>query len=210
MIDCIAGYHLESLDVGIAKSNAILAKELEVPVVGLGLAGPRQIHASAAADQDVRVHGRGCEALASWVESNRAIRCACLHAFDGTPFEHRLLKAAAKVYCGNRELSHELAPSRAGHRRAVLSGTLLNSQPGPTVSDSGGAGTDTLTVNGGWAGDDYARTGTTGTRTSLRDGDVFGLESLAVNGSAAADTIDVTSNSVTTTVDGLGGGDATR
>jgi hypothetical protein len=35
MIDCIAGYHLNPWTCGIAKFNAILAKYLDVPVVGL-------------------------------------------------------------------------------------------------------------------------------------------------------------------------------
>ena len=44
-----------------------------------------------------------------------------LHAFDGTEIEHRLMAAAAQVYCGNRELSHSSLAPRARHRRAVLS-----------------------------------------------------------------------------------------
>ena len=35
MIDCIAGYHLNPWTCGIAKFNAILARYLAVPVVGL-------------------------------------------------------------------------------------------------------------------------------------------------------------------------------
>ena len=51
-----------------------------------------------------------------------------LHAFDGTPIEHRLLAAAAHVYCGNRELSHQLSPSRSDIVELFCPGTLLNSQ----------------------------------------------------------------------------------
>jgi hypothetical protein len=36
MIDCIAGYHLNPWTCGIAKFNAILAKHLDVEVVGIG------------------------------------------------------------------------------------------------------------------------------------------------------------------------------
>ena len=35
MIDCIAGYHLNPWTCGIAKFNAILAKHLAIPVVGI-------------------------------------------------------------------------------------------------------------------------------------------------------------------------------
>ena len=38
MIDCIAGYHLNPWTCGIAKFNDILARNLEVPVVGIGSA----------------------------------------------------------------------------------------------------------------------------------------------------------------------------
>ena len=36
MIDCIAGYHLNPWTCGIAKFNAILARHLSLPVVGIG------------------------------------------------------------------------------------------------------------------------------------------------------------------------------
>jgi hypothetical protein len=38
MIDCIAGYHLNPWTCGIAKFNAILARHLSLPVVGIGSA----------------------------------------------------------------------------------------------------------------------------------------------------------------------------
>ena len=56
MIDCIAGYHLNPWTCGIAKFNAILAKELDVPVVRLRVARPAQLRAPAAVDQDVGIH----------------------------------------------------------------------------------------------------------------------------------------------------------
>ena len=36
MIDCIAGYHLNPWTCGIAKFNTILARRLDLPVVGIG------------------------------------------------------------------------------------------------------------------------------------------------------------------------------
>ena len=128
MIDCIAGYHLNPWTCGIAKFNAILAKELDVPVVGLSSPDLRNyarpllsIKMSEFTDDDAR-------SLAVWVEANAGRFDLFLHAFDGTPFEQRLLKAAAHVYCGNRELTHQLAPSRADIVELFCPGTLLNSQ----------------------------------------------------------------------------------
>ena len=112
MIDCIAGYHLNPWTCGIAKFNAILAKELDV-------AGRRR------RSPDLRNYQRpllsikmseftddDAQALAVWVDANVGQFDLFLHAFDGTPIEQRLLAAAAHVYCGNRELSHHLLPSR--------------------------------------------------------------------------------------------------
>ena len=128
MIDCIAGYHLNPWTCGIAKFNAILAKELDVPVVGLD--SPELGHFSrpllsikmsefTAADTD---------ALAAWVDAHVGGFELFLHAFDGTEFEGRLLAAAGRVYCGNRELSHDLAPTRPDIVELFCPGTLLNSQ----------------------------------------------------------------------------------
>ena len=128
MIDCIAGYHLNPWTCGIAKFNAILAKELDVPVVGLASPDLRNysrpllsIKMSEFTDDDAR-------ALAVWVDANVGGFDLFLHAFDGTPIEHRLLAAAAHVYVGNRELSHQLSPSRADVVELFCPGTLLNSQ----------------------------------------------------------------------------------
>ena len=55
MIDCIAGYHLNPWTCGIAKFNAILAKHLDVPVVGIRAVELGNYRAAAAVAQDVGV-----------------------------------------------------------------------------------------------------------------------------------------------------------
>ena len=67
-------------------------------------------------------------ALAEWVDANAGRFELFLHAFDNTAFEQRLLAAAGRVYCGNRELSHQLAPARPDIVELFCPGTLLNSQ----------------------------------------------------------------------------------
>ena len=128
MIDCIAGYHLNPWTCGIAKFNAILARHLDVPVVGLRaveLGSHRrpllsvklsEFDAADAADLD------------TWSQAHRSQFELFLHAFDGTPVEHRLLAAADRVYCGNAELAHELAPARADLVELFCPGTILNPQ----------------------------------------------------------------------------------
>jgi ribosomal protein L21E len=128
MIDCIAGYHLNPWTCGIAKFNAILAKHLGVPVVGLRaveLGSYRrpllslklsEFSQGDAADLDLwaRAHGGRFELF--------------LHAFDGTEIEQRLVAAAVKVYCGNSELFKELRPARPDIQELFCPGTILNPQ----------------------------------------------------------------------------------
>ena len=128
MIDCIAGYHLNPWTCGIAKFNAILAKELDVPVVGLASPDLRQYSRPLLSIKMSEFTDDDAKALALWVEANVGRFDIFLHAFDGTAFEHRLLNAAAHVYCGNRELTHQLAPSRSDIIELFCPGTLLNSQ----------------------------------------------------------------------------------
>jgi hypothetical protein len=128
MIDCIAGYHLNPWTCGIAKFNAILAKHLDVPVIGLRaveLGNHRrpllslklsEFNDSDAADLDL------------WASSRSGQFELFLHAFDGTEIEQRLIAAAAKVYCGNRELFTELQSLRSDIQELFCPGTILNPQ----------------------------------------------------------------------------------
>ena len=128
MIDCIAGYHLNPWTCGIAKFNTILSRHLDLPVVGiraveLGSFGCpllsiklSEFSPADAADLDMwsQAHAGGFELF--------------LHAFDGTEIEQRLIASAGRVYCGNRELSFQLAPLRHDIVELYCPGTLLNPQ----------------------------------------------------------------------------------
>jgi hypothetical protein len=128
MIDCIAGYHLNPWTCGIAKFNAILAKYLNVPVVGLRaveLGSHRrpllslklsEFSSADAADLDL------------WASSRTGEFELFLHAFDATEVEQRLVAAAAKVYCGNSELFTELQTMRPDIQELFCPGTILNPQ----------------------------------------------------------------------------------
>lgn len=128
MIDCIAGYHLNPWTCGIAKFNTILARHLSLPVVGIGSVELNEysrpllsLKLSEFTEDDAR-------ALNEWVSCHNGGYELFLHAFDGTEIEHRLMASAAKVYCGNRELSHELAPARPDIVELFCPGTLLSPQ----------------------------------------------------------------------------------
>jgi hypothetical protein len=128
MIDCIAGYHLNPWTCGIAKFNTILARELGVPVVGLG---SPELTGHARPLLSIKMSEFTPEAsadLATWVEAHAGTFEVFFHAFDGTGVEERLLAAAARVYVGNRELSSTLAPLRRDVVELFCPGTLLNPQ----------------------------------------------------------------------------------
>lgn len=128
MIDCIAGYHLNPWTCGIAKFNTILGRHLTLPVVGIGspeLGRYRRpllsLKMSEFTPEDARL-------LHAWVEGHGGEFELFLHALDGTPVENRLIAAADKVYCGNRELAGVLTPQRPDVVELFCPGTLLGPQ----------------------------------------------------------------------------------
>ena len=128
MIDCIAGYHLNPWTCGIAKFNTILSRHLSVPVVGIravelgDFTTPllsvklNEFTADDAADLDL------------WSTAHNGRFELFLHAFDGTPVEQRLVAAATRVYCGNRELFELLRGSRPDIQELFCPGTILSPQ----------------------------------------------------------------------------------
>jgi hypothetical protein len=128
MIDCIAGYHLNPWTCGIAKFNTILSRHLDVPVVGIRaveLGSFRRPLLSVKLSEFT--HGDAAD-LDTWSQAHVGEFELFLHAFDGTDVERRLLAAAGRVYCGNRELSHHLGPARPDIVELFCPGTLLNPQ----------------------------------------------------------------------------------
>lgn len=128
MIDCIAGYHLNPWTCGIAKFNTILARHLTLPVVGIGSSDMQAFVRPLLSLKLSEFTPGDAEALASWAAGHEGGFEVFFHAFDGTPIEKRLLAGAARVYVGNRELSHELAQLRPDVVELFCPGTLLNPQ----------------------------------------------------------------------------------
>jgi hypothetical protein len=128
MIDCIAGYHLNPWTCGIAKFNAILAKHLGVPVVGisdLSLGARRQPLLSIKISEFTSADAADLDA---WSLANEGSFELFLHAFDGTAVETRLVASASRVYCGNAELYRDLRPVRPDIQELFCPGTILNPQ----------------------------------------------------------------------------------
>src|SRR5688572_1361173 len=128
MIDCIAGYHLNPWTCGIAKFNAILARHLNLPVVGIGSADLKGYARPLLSPKMSEFTPDDACALGEWVNARDGQFELFLHAFEGTDIEQRLIASAARVYCGNRELSYTLAPVRSDIVELFCPGTLLNPQ----------------------------------------------------------------------------------
>jgi hypothetical protein len=128
MIDCIAGYHLNPWTCGIAKFNTILGRHLDVPVVGIPEAWQGRFRRPLVSVKLSEFTPADAADLDRWGQAHAGQFELFLHAFDGTPVEQRLLKAAARVCCGNRELFRELVPQRPDIVELFCPGTLLNPQ----------------------------------------------------------------------------------
>src|SRR5688572_7673687 len=128
MIDCIAGYHLNPWTCGIAKFNAILAKHLEVPVVGIGDLTPDAGRRPLLSIKISEFSPADAAELDAWGLAHAGEFELFLHAFDGTLVEQRLVAAATRVYCGNSELYRDLRPVRPDIQELFCPGTILNPQ----------------------------------------------------------------------------------
>jgi hypothetical protein len=128
MIDCIAGYHLNPWTCGIAKFNAILAKHLEVPVVGVRDVELGRFRLPLLSLKFSEFTDGDAADLDAWLRGREGRFELFLHAFDDGPIEHHLLRAAARVYCGNAELFRDLRPVRPDIQELFCPGTILSPQ----------------------------------------------------------------------------------
>jgi hypothetical protein len=128
MTDCIAGYHLNPWTCGIAKFNSILGRHLMLPVVGIGSKELANYSWPLLSLKMSEFSAQDARALDEWITGRAGRFELFLHAFDDTAIERRLLTAAARVYCGNRELSRGLASARPDIVELFCPGTLLTPQ----------------------------------------------------------------------------------
>ncbi|MSO82601.1 MAG: glycosyltransferase family 1 protein [Acidobacteria bacterium] len=128
MIDCIAGYHLNPWTCGIAKFNGILARHLGVPVVKFGSGEQRAYRRPLLSIKVAEFSATDAEALGSWIAGHPSQFDLFLHGFDGTDIEKRLIVAASRVYCVNREIAHAVAPLRPDLVEVFCPGMLVNQQ----------------------------------------------------------------------------------
>jgi hypothetical protein len=128
MIDCIAGYHLNPWTCGIAKFNAILAKHLDVDVVGIRAVELGSFERPLLSLKLSEFSAADAADLDLWRASHQGRFELFLHAFEGTPIEQRLVVSAARVYVGNAELFRDIRGLRPDVQELFCPGTILNPQ----------------------------------------------------------------------------------
>jgi hypothetical protein len=128
LIDCIAGYHLNPWTCGIAKFNAILAKHLDVEVVGIRAVELGSYERPLLSVKLSEFSDRDAADLALWCSAHRGCYEVFLHAFDHSDVEGRLVANAARVYVGNTELFGQLLPLRPDVQELFCPGTILQPQ----------------------------------------------------------------------------------
>jgi hypothetical protein len=126
MMDCIGGYHLNPWTCGIAKFNDILARHLDLPVVGIRAVELGNYRRPLLSVKLSEFSEADAADLDIWTQAHTGQFELFLHAFDGTEVEKRMVKAAGRVYCGNRELFETLKPSRPDIQELFCPGTILN------------------------------------------------------------------------------------
>lgn len=126
MIDCIGGYHLNPWTCGIAKFNTILARHLDVPVVGIRAVELGSYRKPLVSLKLSEFSPEDAADLDLWSQAHKGQFELFLHACDCTEIEQRLVGAASKVYVGNRELFEQLRPIRADVQELFCPGTILN------------------------------------------------------------------------------------
>jgi hypothetical protein len=127
-IDCIAGYHLNPWTCGIAKFNDILARRLDVPVVGIREVDLGTFRRPLLSIKLSEFTPADAANLDAWTEANAGRFELFLHGFDGTYRENRLVSAADRVFCVNRELVHQLTAARPDLVEVFCPGMILNQQ----------------------------------------------------------------------------------
>ena len=126
MIDCIGGYHLNPWTCGIAKFNTILARHLDVPVVGIRAVELGNYRLPLVSLKMSEFSEADTADLDLWSQAHAGKFELFLHAFEGSEMEQRLVAAASRVYCGNRELFEILRPARPDICELFCPGTILN------------------------------------------------------------------------------------
>jgi len=125
MIDCIVGYHLNPWTCGIAKFNAILARELEVPVAGFVDYPKGKYRRPLLSVKFSEFTPEHEPLLERWIREQAGEYELFLHAVGDTDIERRLIASASRVYCGNRELIHDLKTLRPDSVELFCPGTIM-------------------------------------------------------------------------------------
>lgn len=126
--DCIVGYHTNPWTCGIAKFNSILAERLGIPVVGFADLAPDRGRHPLLSVKFSEFTPEHVPEFDAWARRRHGCYDLFLHALYGDPVEERLIRSAARVYCGNRELTEQLLSIRPDSVQLFCPGTITAPQ----------------------------------------------------------------------------------
>lgn len=130
-MDCVLSYHLNVLTCGVARFNYRLAETLQVPLLPLfdpsSLAYDSPLLSLKVSEFDAEDLPR-LERLGELLRQKPGWRLF-LHDFSDTPLEHRLIRGAQRVYCGNTDLARRVSRLREDIDEVWCPGALIRAEP---------------------------------------------------------------------------------
>lgn len=130
-MDCVLSYHMNPLTCGVAKFNLKLARKLGVsmhqvldPIVSTYRAPLLSMKMCEFECADVERLG-GLLDCVEWKDSYSLF----LHAWEETEIEHRMVREAVDIFCGNAELANQISSLRSSNVHGLwCPGTLIDAK----------------------------------------------------------------------------------
>jgi hypothetical protein len=104
-IDAVVTHHLDGFRSGVARFNELLARQLEVPLVGLDDLAGKDFRCPLLSFKVRELPSDLAAALDGLVDGPPSLWELFLHEFDGSPLEVKLVRGARRVNCGNAEIA---------------------------------------------------------------------------------------------------------
>jgi hypothetical protein len=113
-MDCVVSFHLNPATCGVARFNILLARQLDLPVLGIFDSALPEFREPLVSVKIEEFSEELLEALSNRLDelfSHQAVRLF-LHTYSSTAIEQEMLRRAAAVYCGNAEILGRISALR--------------------------------------------------------------------------------------------------
>ncbi len=110
-LDCVVTHHLNPFASGVVRFNELLAEQLGVPMSGLFEPQATSARRPLFSFKVSELSADECSRFGAMLEARTNPYEAYLHDWTGSELEHRLVRGAARVHCGNSEVHEQVAPA---------------------------------------------------------------------------------------------------